>query len=231
MHGLTTELYLAQVAQWPQEGKHILAHFDDDAVVVYQAYRPAIGHFAATHGYFSGEFSFTRMSWIKPIFLWMMYRCGWGTKADQEVILAIWLKRAAFDAILAEAVPSIFHSEMYPDELTWQQAVADSSVRVQWDPDHDPSGKPVARRAIQLGLCGDVLRKYAQAWIVRIDDISALVREQRANASSSRYTHLLLPKERVYPVRDEQLAQRLGISSAKEENAALQLDHFEGFFR
>jgi hypothetical protein len=38
-------------------------------VVVYQAYRPEIGHFAAQHGYFGGSFSLDRMSWIKPNFL------------------------------------------------------------------------------------------------------------------------------------------------------------------
>lgn len=217
MHELTTEPYLVQLARWPQEGKHILAHFDDEAVVVYQAYRPAIERFAAAHGYFGGEFSFSRMSWIKPNFLWMMYRCGWGTKADQEVVLAIWLKRAAFDAILADAVPSTFHAESYPDELAWKQAVTASSVRMQWDPDHDPTGTPLQRRAIQLGLRGDVLKKYAQDWIVRIEDISAFVREQRANIAPQRHTHLLLPKERVYPVSDEQLTRRLGIASYSEK--------------
>lgn len=220
MPELTTELYFAQLARWPQEGKHILAHFDDEAVVVYQAYRPAIGRFAAAHGYFGGEFSFTRMSWIKPNFLWMMYRCGWGNKADQEVVLAIWLKRAAFDAILAEAVPSTFHAESYPDEPAWKQAVAASSVRVQWDPDHDPTGTPLQRRAIQLGMRGDVLKKYAQEWIVRIEDISAFVREQRANIAPQRHAHLLLPKERVYPVSDEQIARRLGISSYAENGGS-----------
>jgi hypothetical protein len=213
MYELTTEHYLSQLERWPREGKHILAHFDDDAVVVYQAYRPAIGRFAAAHGHFGGEFSFTRMSWIKPNFLWMMYRCGWGTKADQEIVLAIWLQRAAFDAILAEAVPSTFHAASYHDEHAWKEAVAASSVRLQWDPDHDPSGQPLARRAIQLGLRGDILRNYAQDWILHIEDISAFVAEQHANAIPSRYTHLLLPKERVYPVGDESLARRMGIAS------------------
>lgn len=216
MHELTTEPYLVQLARWPQEGKHILAHFDDEAVVVYQAYRPAIGCFAATHGYFGGEFSFTRMSWIKPNFLWMMYRCGWTTKADQEVVLAIWLQRAAFDTILAEAVPSTFHAESYPDEPAWKQAVAASLVRLQWDPDHDPTGTPLQRRAIQLGLRGDVLKKYAQDWIVHIEDISAFVQEQHTNATSSRYARLLLPKERVYPIEDEQIAHKLGLVSYPE---------------
>jgi hypothetical protein len=46
---LVTEPYVRQVARWPESGRHILAQFDAEAVVVYQAYRPAIGHFAAQH--------------------------------------------------------------------------------------------------------------------------------------------------------------------------------------
>lgn len=80
---LITESYASQRLRWPQAGRHILAQFDDDSIVVYQAYRPAIGRFAAAHGYFGGEFSYLRMSWIKSNFLWMMYRSGWGTKPGQ----------------------------------------------------------------------------------------------------------------------------------------------------
>ena len=58
---LITELYARQAARWPAAGRHILAQFDDDSVVVYQAYRPAIGRYAATHGRFGGDFSFERM--------------------------------------------------------------------------------------------------------------------------------------------------------------------------
>ena len=49
---LVTEPYLAQQAHWPQTGRHILAQYDEHSIIVYQAYRPAIGRFAATHGYF-----------------------------------------------------------------------------------------------------------------------------------------------------------------------------------
>ena len=73
---LRTEPYLVQGARWPTSGRHILAQFDDESVVVYQAYKPAIGQFAAKNGYFGGEWSLSRMSWIKPNFLWMMYRCS-----------------------------------------------------------------------------------------------------------------------------------------------------------
>jgi hypothetical protein len=64
-------------ALWPSQGRHILASHDEESVVVYQAYRPAIGLYAAWNQRFGGEFSFGRMSWIKPNFLWMMFRCGW----------------------------------------------------------------------------------------------------------------------------------------------------------
>lgn len=110
---LITEPYIAQNDRWPRSGRHILAQFDDQSVVVYQAYRPEIGHFAARHGYFGGEFSLGRMSWIKPNFLWMMYRSGWGTKPGQEVTLAVRLRRDAFDEILRLAVHSSFTPEVY----------------------------------------------------------------------------------------------------------------------
>ena len=72
---LVTEKYQDQLKRWPASGRHILAHFDSRSVVVYQAYRPEIGRFAAKHQRFGGEFSFNRMSWIKPNFLWMIRSC------------------------------------------------------------------------------------------------------------------------------------------------------------
>ena len=119
------------------------------------------------------------MSWIKTNFLWMMYRSGWGAKADQEVTLAVRLKRAAFDWILQNAVHSTFVSELYQDSAEWEKAVSNSSIRLQWDPDHNPAGIRSERRAIQLGLRGDALVKYARDWIMEIEDISDFVRDQR----------------------------------------------------
>src|ERR1700677_1214644 len=137
---LKTELYVDQVKRWPKEGQYILAQFDDQGVVVYQAHRPGIGCFAAEHQFFGGEFKLSRMSWIKPNFLWMMYRCGWGIKPDQEVILAITIKRGAFDSILEQAVHSTFLADRYRSHDEWKRRLADSPVRLQWDPDHDPYG-------------------------------------------------------------------------------------------
>ena len=118
---LITETYLEQNKRWPKTGNHILAQFDDKSVVVYQAYNPSIGHFAASHGYFGGEFKLNRMSWIKTNFLWMMYRSGWATKIGQEVILAIKIKREAFDSILSQAIHSTFKPEIYETRVKWKE--------------------------------------------------------------------------------------------------------------
>jgi len=209
---LVTESYLVQLDRWPTSGRHILAQFDDESVIVYQAYRPAIGHFAAKHGYFGGEFSLSRMSWIKPNFLWMMYRCGWASKEGQEVVLAVRLKRSAFDEILCQAVHSTFVSEVYASQSAWKAAVAQSDVWLQWDPDHLPSGAPVERRAIQLGLRGKVLANYAREWLLGIEDISEFVREQSQHARSP-FDKLITPKEEVYPVNDPDVAARLGVAA------------------
>jgi hypothetical protein len=102
------------------------------------------------------------MTWLKPNFLWMMYRSGWGTKKDQEITLAIRLKRSAFDQILAEAIHSTYIPELYETQKDWSKAIQTSDVRLQWDPDHSPTGGKLMRRAIQLGLQGDAARCYAQ---------------------------------------------------------------------
>ena len=68
------------------------------------------------------------------------------------------------------------------------------------------------RRAIQLGLRGSVLASYAREWIVKIEDISQFVQQQRQyNGGDS--TQLLTPCETVYPVIDPDIFQRLGLSA------------------
>lgn len=211
--------YLAQQSEWPSEGRHIMAQYDAESVIVYQAYRPAIGDFAAKNGYFGGEFSTTRMSWIKPNFLWMMYRSGWGSKDGQEVVLAVKLKRSFFDQLLAMAVHSSFIDKIYNSEKDWQQAVKSSCVRLQWDPDHDPAGEKLTRRAIQLGLRDQALIEYSREAIIDIEDISRFVAQQRPFAQSStkhcastKYQELITPLERVYPVNDVDVINRLAIT-------------------
>ena len=163
------ENYINQQTRLPQEGRHILAHHNNESIVVYQAYRPAIGDFAAKNGYFGGQFSFERMTWIKTNFLWMMYRSGWGTKTGQEIALAITLKKSFFDKVLKDAVPSMFRESEYENQECWKQALKLSPTRLQWDPDRDPAGYAVTRRALQLGIKGELVKEYAKDAILEIE--------------------------------------------------------------
>ena len=204
--------YLEQRENWVKQGRVILAQFDSESIIVYQAYRPSIGHFATKNGYFGGDFKMSRMTWIKPNFLWMMYRSGWGTKQGQEVILAIRLKRSAFYFLLAQAVHSTYNRELYQSKQEWQKAVARSNVRLQWDPDRSPRGGKLQRRAIQLGLRGDIVAKYAKEWILDIEDISDFVTQQRENAISDDYSALVTPTEYIYPVENAKIIENLRLT-------------------
>ncbi len=209
---LTTQPYKLLASRWPATGRGILAQYDAESIVVYQAYNPEIGRFAADHGYFGGpNFSLSRMSWIKPNFLWMMYRCGWGTKSGQERVLAVRIRRAFFEEVLRQAVSSSPDSALYASEEAWKDDVARSCVRLQWDPDHDPSGGRMERRAIQLGLRGPVLRQYSREAIVGIEDVSRFVLSQRENARQIGWDQLVVPSEEPYPIADRSLAQKLGL--------------------
>jgi hypothetical protein len=208
---LITTSYTGQKTRLPKIGRYILAQFDEEGVIVYQAYRAEIGQFAATHGYFGGEhFSLSRMSWIKPNFLWMMYRSGWGQKEGQEVVLAVKIKREAFDTILANAVWSSYNPDLYTTEKDWKHAVKSSDVRLQWDPDHSPTGGKLERKAIQLGLRRDVLKFYTREWIIWVEDISEFVREQHQNLGN--FDKLIVPSETIYPVKDVKVAAQLQLS-------------------
>lgn len=204
------EPYTTQVPSWPHEGRHILAAYDKENIVVYQAYRPEIGLFAAAHQRFGGEFSFSRMSWIKPNFLWMMYRSGWGTKEGQEVTLAVTIPRSLFDEILAQTVPSSFDVHRYASIEEWRAALAASEVRLQWDPDHAPDGKPQARRAIQLGLRGTMLRRYAAEDVVKVQDFSSFAAEQRDQLRCDP-SKLRTPREQVYTPRRVDAIRAVGL--------------------
>jgi hypothetical protein len=210
---LVTELYIDQAARWPCEGRHILAHHDAETVVVYQAYRPAIGAHAVRHRAFGGDFSYGRMSWIKPNFLWMMYRSGWGTKDGQEVVLGLKLRRRFFDEILAGAVASSFGASGFPSHDAWAAAVAKSEVRLQWDPDHDPHGRALLRRAIQLGLRGSVLEAFGRCELIDVIDMTAFVAAQREELHRNGVAGLMMPSERTYIPGDAAIARRLMLDS------------------
>lgn len=84
----------------------VRAIFDEHTVRVYQAYPVAIADAAIKAGTFVAPFTMDRMTWIKPSFNWMMYRCGFASKPRQERVLAIDVTRSGFEWALAHAARS-----------------------------------------------------------------------------------------------------------------------------
>ncbi|MDE6314249.1 MAG: DUF4291 domain-containing protein [Lachnospiraceae bacterium] len=186
------------------ENKHrkqreIRAVFDQDNIRVYQAYNPIIAQEAVKLQTFGSHFSRTRMTWIKPSFLWMMYRCGWAEKEGQECVLAIDMKREAFDKIVKESVLSTYQEKSGISMEEWKGRIKKSDIRCQWDPERDIYGNPLSYRSIQLGIRGKAVEQYVEEWIVRIEDITDYVRELNQKKSQGIDILGLLPREIPYP--------------------------------
>lgn len=180
------------------EYQEIRAFYDDSTIRVYQAFNETIANEAVQNGTFGSSFKMNRMTWIKPSFLWMMYRCGWGTKKDQEHILAIDIKREAFDFIVSNSIISIYQKDSGISKEEWQEQVKKSEVRIQWDPERDISGNPLNYRSIQLGLRGSIVKKYVNEWIVKITDITDYVKNLREQKELGDDIQNLLPVEKPY---------------------------------
>lgn len=181
--------------------KEIRAFYTEDIVRVYQAYNKVIADEAVKNGTFGSSFKLDRMTWIKPSFLWMMYRCGWGTKENQEHILAIDIKREAFDYIVQNAVISTYDDNIGISHEEWKEQIKTSEIRCQWDPERDLFGNPLEYRSIQLGLRGNAVQKYVNDWIVSIEDITEYVKKLREQKSRGMDINSLLPTERIYSVK------------------------------
>jgi hypothetical protein len=189
----------------------IRADHDERSIVVYQAYSPEIGRPAAERGRFVPPFSRTRMTWIKPSFLWMMARSDWGRKPGQEVVLAVRISRDGWEDALSQAVLTHADRRIYRDSAEWRAAFEHAAVRVQWDPERTLRGQPLDARSIQVGLSRHVIDRYADEWILDIQDLTPLVRkiQRLVHDGETAKVKALLPPERVYPL-DPELARRIG---------------------
>jgi hypothetical protein len=182
--------------------RQIRARYDRDTITVYQAYAPEIAQPAAAAGRFVDPFKRDRMTWIKPSFLWMMYRCGWATKPGQEHVLAVDITRAGFEWALDRACLSHYDRDIHDDRTAWSRRLKASSVRVQWDPERSLRMQALPYRSLQVGLSGEAVDRYVDTWTVAIIDITSTVRRIRdlLQAGDAQAAAALLPVERAYPL-------------------------------
>jgi hypothetical protein len=200
--------------------RQVRAVFDARTITVYQAYSPAIAEPAITAGRFMPPFKLGRMTWIKPSFLWMMYRSGWATKPGQERVLAIQITRDGFEWALAHAALSHYEPGTYASEQQWAEHKRTSPVRVQWDPDRSVTLAPLSHRAIQIGLSGEAVDRYVDQWITTITDINPLAERIHRHVSSGDLSaaQAEIPAERVYPLPGS-ISARVGASPALSSRA------------
>ncbi len=186
---------MKQIMKFPIRARHT-----PERITVYQAYNKAIGHAAAKAGTLDvPAFSKTRMTWIKPQFLWMMYRCGWGQKdANQAVILQLEMTREGFNHLLENACLSSFDDTVYSDHAVWKADLEARPNRVQWDPDKDLYLTPIDRRAIQIGIAPGFVPYFVDEAILSVTDITAEAQEIEAlvKAGDIEGATALLPNEK-----------------------------------
>ncbi|EAU36896.1 conserved hypothetical protein [Aspergillus terreus NIH2624] len=180
----------------------IRAKYTPTTITVYQAYSPEIADAAIRAQRFVSPFRRQRMTWIKPSFLWMAYRCGWASKPNQERVLAVEITREGFEWALRHSCLS--HAAATKQE-EWQQKLQSRPVRVQWDPERDLSFRPLGYRAIQVGLGRESVDRYIDDWIVSITDVTQTMKQvaQYVADGMVEEAKACLPEERVYPLSDE----------------------------
>jgi hypothetical protein len=192
--------------------RQIRALYDESTITVYQAYSPSIALPAAAEGRFGAGFKRERMTWIKPSFRWMMYRCGWATKPGQERVLAVSISREGFEWALAHSAFAHFDSALHSDHDAWRTTLAEP-VRVQWDPERDLRFRPLDHRSIQIGLGGPSVARYCDEWVRGIEDATELAHACHAELTEHGVDAAtkLLPAERPYPV-PAPIAARIGMA-------------------
>jgi len=178
----------------------IRALFDEYTIRVYQAYNNEIADAALALGTFvSPPFKTERMTWIKPSFLWMMYRAGWGYKDQgQRRILAIDITRQGFQWALEHSCSS--HPDRSKSKEDWSRLKDRMPVRIQWDPERDLLLHPKAHRSIQIGLSNKAVDLYVNEWIQRITDVTQLAHCIHALVAQEDFksARALLPVEQPY---------------------------------
>lgn len=200
---LNFESYIAHERHLPSNGKYIIAQFDEEQVVVYQAFNDAIACYALKHQKFGGDgYDFGRTTWLKPSFLWMMYYSGWANKQNQENVLAITISKDGFEEMLQHAVYTKNDGQLYKIGNVWRQGRADEQVLLQWESYHDLYGNKTDRKAVKIGLSGKMLRHYNNNWIVGIENITDYVKAQQQLVLENKVRDVVLPVERAYAPDD-----------------------------
>ncbi|AXT53432.1 DUF4291 domain-containing protein [Aquimarina sp. BL5] len=192
--------------------QEIRADYDRDTITVYQAYGKSIAVSAIKNNKFESPFSFNRMTWIKPSYLWLMERSNWGTKSNQEYILGIKIKKVSWEKALSIGVLTDPDKTIYKSGALWDKEFRNAKVHIQWDPERTLKGTKMQIRSIQVGIGRDLIKEYNEEWIQEINDLTPLTKKIRLLLKEGKYKEAkrLVPGEKIYEVPDD-TKRRIGI--------------------
>ncbi len=117
------------------------------------------------------------------------------------------IRREGFEWALRRSCLSHYVPELHESRGAWQREVRRAPARVQWDPERDLRLAPLPHRSLQLDLSGEAAARYADEWIVGIEDVTPLARQIHGlvRARDLEAATALLPDEPPYPVADDVL--------------------------
>lgn len=192
--------------------QEIRASYNKETITVYQAYAKSIAIPAIKNNRFESPFSFNRMTWIKPSYLWLMERSNWGTKSNQDYILGIKIKRSSWEKALSLGVLTDPDKMVYKSGAVWDKEFQKARVHIQWDPERSLHGAKMQLRSIQVGIGSDLIKEYNEEWIDEIVDLTPITKKIREIIKQGKYKEAkrLLPKEKIYEV-PENIKTRIGI--------------------
>jgi hypothetical protein len=182
--------------------RQVRAVYTPETITVYQGCPVPVALAAAKAGRFVPPFLRDRMTWLKPSFLWMMYRSQWAAPDTQERVLAVEMTREGFEWALAHSGLAQYDHAFFPDRERWAATLNDSPVRVQWEQERSLQLKPLPHRTLRVGLGVEVIDRYVQDWTVDITDVTHQARRigdlvRRGDESRA---DQMLPQERPYPL-------------------------------
>jgi hypothetical protein len=179
----------------------IRANYDRDTIVMYQAYSDAIADPAIRDQKFQAPFSFTRMTWIKPSFFWLMHRSNWGKKPNQTRILAVHIKRSCWEKALSSGVLTSPENHIHGSGSKWDGLFNKAKVHVQWDTERSQKGAALTHFSIQVGLSRHIIQEFVDDWVVKIEEFTAQVHKlNKLRITGDKNFAKYLPSEKMYPV-------------------------------
>lgn len=114
------------------------------------------------------------------------------------------MKHVHFRQLLAQAVVT----EGQRGGLTREER--ERGVRVQWDPERSVRVAMLDYRSVQIGIAGGLSCRWAEEWIVGIEDVTAKARELKRVLDEDGEVGVgelvergLVPEERVYEISED----------------------------